>query len=85
VSELCTEYAKRLKNGHNGQPLIKLAGKVMPLKNGPTPRPDFVIQGWDDAEREIDAEEMAEAVEVQPELPAKKAAADADMDDEIPF
>jgi hypothetical protein len=87
VAELCTTYAKRLKSGGDGQPIIKLAATEMPTKNhGKVAAPKFVIVAYDDAEREVDTGEMVSTIKAQPEAPAKKIAATADdMDDAIPY
>jgi hypothetical protein len=75
VRELCDHYAKRVKKGQHGQPIIKLATTTMPTKNyGKVSRPLFEIIDWDDAEVPLAAAAEAE-----------KVAANADMNDEIPF
>ena len=80
VSELCNEYAKRRLNGHDGQPIIKLAVGEMNTKNyGKVPRPVFKIVGWDDGGGAY-GHEISEAA-----IPAYTGKAADDMDDEIPF
>ena len=81
VSELCNAYAKRKLNGRDGQPIVRLATAEMNTKNyGKVPRPAFQIVGWDDSTSATHKISEA-AIPVQPE----KAAANADINDEIPF
>ena len=50
VSDLCKTYAKRAKKGLRGLPIVRLGATDMPTKAyGIVPRPDFIIEGWDDA------------------------------------
>jgi hypothetical protein len=76
VREVCDAYAKRVKRGQDGQPIVALRVKDMPTKNhGTVPRPWFEIASWDDA-----TEKLATAI------PMKAVASKRDdMDDEIPF
>src|SRR5262245_32491897 len=75
VRELCDTYAKRIKKGLHGQPIIQLETGEMPSKKyGKVPRPNFPVIGWDDSGTPF--ENLAAAT---------SAAKHDDMDDEIPF
>jgi hypothetical protein len=51
VADLCKAYGNRAKKGLRGLPIVKLSFVDMPTKAwGPVPRPDFIIDGWDDDE-----------------------------------
>jgi hypothetical protein len=77
VRELCNAYARRVKSGQPGQPIIQLARTKMPTKSfGPVDRPEFKISGWDDSGT---PENLAEII------PVKTTANDDMAADEIPF
>ena len=76
VSDLCKAYAKRAKKGLRGLPIVRLGATDMPTKAyGIVPRPDFIIEGWDDASGGGGVDEMK----------IIDATSRGDMDDEIPF
>jgi hypothetical protein len=78
VADLCKAYAKRAKKGLRGLPIVRLGATDMPSKNyGMVPRPDFVIEGWDD-----DAAGGGGGVD---EMKIINATSRGDLDDEIPF
>jgi len=81
VQKMCEAYAKRLKSGQDGLPIVKL-GTASFGRHGVL-RPDFETVGWD----EDNKADPAAAIPVQPTAPKKKVATagNADMDDEIPF
>jgi hypothetical protein len=77
VSDLCAAYAKRVKKGLRGPPVVQLGVADMPTKKyGMVPRPDFIIEGWDDA---------AGGGGGVDEMKIINATKRGDMDDEIPF
>lgn len=87
VRTLCDTYARRLKKGQYGQPIVQLAADEMPTKNfGKVPCPLFEIVGWDDTGK--DSLVAAEVAATVPVKPTKKVAAKKqhdDMDDAIPY
>ena len=83
VRELCDTYAKRIKKGQHGQPIVQLAVTEMPSKKfGQVPRPNFEVVGWDDSGIAT-PKDLAAAVPMRDI--GKAAAKHDDMDDEIPF
>jgi hypothetical protein len=77
VRELCDTYARRIKKGQHGQPIIQLDVTEMHSKKyGRVQRPLFEITGWDDSGTSTPDENLAAVT---------AAAKHDDMDDEIPF
>lgn len=74
VADLCKSYSRRAqRTGTPAQPLIKLAGAVMPTRMfGDVPRPNFEIIGWDSAKEGIREIKGADTLKDE-------------MEDEIPF
>jgi hypothetical protein len=83
VRELCDAYAKRVKRGQHGQPIVQLAVTEMPSKKyGKVQRPNFEIVGWDDSGTSTH-ENLAAAIPAKDT--GKVAANHDDMDGDIPF
>jgi hypothetical protein len=82
VQKLCAAYAKRLKSGQDGLPIVKL-GTASFGRHGAL-RPDFeTVRGDEDNKAD-----PAAAIPVQPAAPKKKVAVagkSTDLDDEIPY
>jgi hypothetical protein len=84
VRELCDNFAKRIKNGQRGQPIIQLAVAEMPTKNfGMVQRPNFEIVGWDASGNATTPENLATAIPVK--HTGKPPTNDNPLDDDIPF
>lgn len=82
VCDLCEEYARRIKKGEAGVPIIRLSTLDMKAKKnetGKVKRPHFEIVDWDTSGADdVEVPTMVKPVD-------KTVAKHDDMDDSIPF